>query len=182
MIQSHTSRFGGTRDAEAVIQPSLLLRARPRPFLNEELSNIRRQNFDSAFCNSTSAPTPSPWNRDQGPVLCQEQLIASLFTTHFAPVVSSNGVGAFALIFPTSGHCFRPLGCHRNLISAWLPCNLAWLWFIRDLGLTSLSLFLGVTGQHLSQFHKNSSWFKRSTSHLVRDGWLEGSTRLLRGH
>lgn len=154
MTQSHTSRFGGTRDAEAIIQPRLLFRATPRPFLNEELSNIRRQNFDSAFCNST-VPTPNPWHRDQGHVLCQEQLIASLFMTYFAPVISSNGVGVFTLNSLTFGP-FRHVGCHRSFSSAWLPCNPTRLWFIRNLGLTSLSLFLGVKSQLLSQFRQNS--------------------------
>lgn len=45
-------------------------------------------------------PPPNP-GRDQGPALCQEQLTASLSMAHFAPMVSSNGVGVFTLIFPT---------------------------------------------------------------------------------
>lgn len=112
----------GTQDAQAIIESRLLFRATPRPFLNEELSNIRRQNFDSALCNSAS----KPWNRDQGPALCQKQLIASLFMTHFAPVVSGNGVGVFTLIFPTPGLFQTPgLSEELQLLLAPLPSRLA---------------------------------------------------------
>lgn len=43
--KSYHPDLGGSPDAEAVIQPRLLFRARPKSFLNEELSNLRSQKF-----------------------------------------------------------------------------------------------------------------------------------------
>lgn len=116
-------------------------------------------------------PPPSPGTGTRA-LLCARNSSLLLFSWHtLLPWSAAMGLVCSLSSFPLLG-CSRPLGCQRNFSSAWLPCNPAWLWLIRDLGLTSLSLFLGVTSQHL--FHKTSSQFKSFTSQLVQKGRLEG--------
>lgn len=123
-------------------------------------------------------PPPTPGTETRA-LLCARNSSLLLFPRHtLLPWPATMGLVSSLSSFPLLG-CFRRLGSQRNSSSAWLPCNPAWLWLSRDLGLTSLSLFLGVA---YPIFTKTPHSLKALHHNRCRvSGWREGCSVSLSG-